>query len=64
MGLNKGESSHNCLGIIRNTISDGTVVLDISEDLVTGRVGVVGCDTLMVYFFEPVRFIITRVSST
>ena len=60
---NKMKSPQDGLGIVRDTIANSTVILDVSEDLVTSRVGVVGRDTSMLYLFKPVGFVITRGSS-
>ena len=55
---------HDGLSIIRDTITNSTVIFDVPEDLVSSGVGVVGGGTLVFDLFEPVGFIGTCISST
>ena len=58
----KTEFIQDGFSIVRDTVANCTVILDVSEDLVTSRVGVVGRDTLVLDLFKPIRFTLTRAS--
>ena len=62
--IKKAKSVQDGVSIVRDTIADSPIIFDVSEDLVAGRVGVVGRNTLVLDLFKPVGFIVTRDSST
>ena len=58
------EFAQDGCSVVSDTIANSTVILDVSEDLVASRIGVVGRDTLMLDLFKPIGLTLNRASFT
>ena len=55
--INQREYSQDGRSIVRYTVTNSTIILDVPEDLVAGGVRVVSRDSLMLDLFKPIWLI-------